>query len=60
MDTDSQKLFDRLVALEPEALNAEESAFIVARRDYLTTEQKKKFADLIEEATKPAKKAKGE
>ena len=47
MDKDSQELFDKLVNQDPSSLNTEEMKFLMGRRDYMTSEQKKNFAEQI-------------
>lgn len=66
MDTQSKELFDSLVAMDKEALTTEQKAFLMARRPYFNDEQRKRYADLIEEheagieesTEKPSKKSK--
>lgn len=53
MDQASQIEFDRIVALDPEALTDAEKDVLRARRSYLTEEQRAKFASVLSE--KPAK-----
>jgi flagellar biosynthesis chaperone FliJ len=52
----------QITAKEPHALSSEEKAFLLARRSYLSKEQKEKFSDIlkqkkeVEEVKKPATK----
>lgn len=48
MDKQSQKKFDALIKVNKSALNRAELEFLMARRDYMTDEQKKMFADEID------------
>lgn len=47
MDEGSQAEFDRIIKLNPEELLADDRAFLTARRDYLTKDQQRIFADVI-------------
>lgn len=49
MDAQTETYLKGLLALEPEALNDEQIAFLRARRSYLTGEQAEKFAGVLEE-----------
>jgi len=68
MDTQSKELFDSLVAMDKESLTEDQKAFLMARRPYFNDEQRKRYADMIEEheagiegvTEKPSKKSKKE
>jgi hypothetical protein len=47
MDTQSQAMFDELVAMDQEVLNDEQKGFLMARRGYFNDEQRKRYADMI-------------
>lgn len=63
MDEQSQKVFDEIVAKEPNALTEADIGFLKARRSYLSEEQRSKFKEVLAETPeaseeKPAKKDK--
>lgn len=49
MNPEAQAELDRILALEPAALSDADRAFLQARRDYLTEEQKSVFAEALSE-----------
>lgn len=51
MNQEAQDKFDDLVKLDPSSLTFEDRNFLRARRDYLTSEQKRVFADALKEET---------
>jgi hypothetical protein len=60
MDTESQKLFDRLVRLSPQDLWEADVAFLKARQEYLSESERVSFAAILDEPKpepKPKKKA---
>ena len=48
MDQISQNELDRIIALGPDSVSETEIAFLRARRDYLTEEQKVVFASVLQ------------
>ena len=53
MDEQSQKIFDKILKINPSDLSYEDIQFINARRSYLNNEQKRIFASvLVKEKTK--------
>ncbi len=63
MDEESKKMLEVIMSKSQEDLSTEERGFLMARRSYLNDEQKKRYADMIEEheggkSEKPAKPAK--
>jgi hypothetical protein len=48
MDTKSQELFDKIISMDQETLTDEQKGFLMARRDYMNDEQRKRYADMIE------------
>lgn len=48
LDKDSQKLFDELVTKGVHELTAEDIGFLRARRDYLSDQDRQKFASVLE------------
>jgi len=50
MDPESQKNFDRIVALEPAALSEGDITFLRARASYLSADQQAKFAEFLGES----------
>ena len=53
MDEQSQKIFDKILKINPSDLSYEDIQFINARRTYLNDEQKRVFASvLVKEKTK--------
>ena len=53
MDKRTQEYFDKIIAKSPETLNANEIAFLRARRSYLKKAQLEEYRDILE--TKPPK-----
>ncbi len=49
MNKDAQELFDRLVKLDVAELTAEDKDFLRARRNYMNSEQKRVYADVIKD-----------
>lgn len=47
MDTESQKMFDIIIAKDQDSLSEEEKGFLMARRGYFNDEQRKRYADMI-------------
>lgn len=65
MNEEARAELDRIVAMEPEALTDGEQAFLMARRSYLTEEQRIKFgitedSEVTEDAPKTRKSKKDE
>lgn len=50
MDLETQKQFDEIVAMDQNTLNDQQKGFLMARRSYLNDEQRKRYAEMIEEA----------
>jgi hypothetical protein len=57
MDTESQKLFDTLVRMQPDQLRETDIAFLNSRESYLSASEREAFAEILGEA-KPEPKAK--
>lgn len=55
MDPKSQEIFDTILTKDKNSLSLEEEQFLLARRDYMNDEQKKRYADLIKEHEKAVK-----
>lgn len=58
MNNEAQEELQRLLALDPSVLKETEIAFLKARASYLTTNQKRIFASVLEEPKKEVKKKK--
>jgi hypothetical protein len=57
MDSEAEQELKRILALDPGVLNPAEIGFLKARLSYLTTDQKRIFASVLEaKAEKPKKK----
>ena len=50
MDKESRKIFDKIIAKDPELLTKNEKEFLRARSSYLTKEQTKQFASILKKA----------
>jgi hypothetical protein len=60
MDTESQTLFDELMAKQPHELRATDIEFLKARESYLTGDQRELFGEILgltKPEPKPKKKA---
>lgn len=49
MDTKSQELFDKIISMDQAMLTEDQIGFLMARRGYMNDEQRKRYADMIEE-----------
>lgn len=49
MNEEARAELDRIVAIEPAALTDSDRAFLSARRDYLSEDQKATFAEILSE-----------
>lgn len=60
MNVEAKTELERILALDPAELSEAETAFLQARRSYLTEEQKVKFGivETVEVEAKPVKKGK--
>lgn len=49
MDSQSQEMFNGLLALDKDSLSLEQKQFLMARRPYFNDEQRKRYADIIKQ-----------
>jgi hypothetical protein len=52
MNPEAQEELDRILKLNPDQLTSDDVAFLNARRDYLTDEQKRIFQSVLVKETK--------
>lgn len=59
MDTQSAKLFSELIVKDVSSLLPDEAAFLRARRDYMSDQERERFASILEAPKKEAPAASG-
>lgn len=49
MDAQTQEMFDTIIAADKDTLNDQQREFLMARREYMNDDQRKRYADMIED-----------
>lgn len=47
MDTQTQEMFDTIIAQDKDTLNVQQQEFLMARREYMNDAQRERYADMI-------------